>query len=250
MNITSRCFTLVCTIIFTYKTFECIDAYFHQKPMTRSFHEKQDLNPLPSICITPSIISKKKISLHNLTLNGYQKEGKWKSNMSTFDEEKTYNAVSASFEDLVEKITIDKGINDLSDAYETNTLRNIKDGLLLERCDYYYKLKCFCINFAPNLTSHGIQHLKLYLKMDSTVSIVAPRNYFSFDRKLSTLEFAKGFSYQYVLHHSIEKVLPVQENPCSSQMDWSVDPCKLTYINNKIMNSLTCTTPWLLAFAK
>ena len=103
----SKCFSLLCGILFTYKAFECTDAYSNQQP-TRSFHDKHNMFPFSSICIKPEMISNDKLNLHNLTFNGYTKEGKWKSNFSTFDEERPYDDLSALFEDLVEKIKIKK----------------------------------------------------------------------------------------------------------------------------------------------
>ena len=221
-----------------------------QKPLTSTSVENQEVYPLPSICIEPLGIQKEKLSFHNLTWSGYRKEGKWKSVLPHFDEEQTYNNVSASFEDLVDNILIKREIIDGSDGYESMTLKNIEDGLILERCDYYFNLKCFCITFSDHLVSYGIQKIKIRIKMESEITIVAPRHYYSFKRKHTYLEAEKGFRYNYVLHYSISKILPLQPNPCSTEMDWNVDPCKLKYINDKTMNLMNCTTPWLLDFAR
>ena len=66
-----------------------------------------------------------------------------------------------------------------SDSYKTVKL-SIYDDFSIARCDYYYNLKCFCINISGKENSQGIQKIKLYLKMSSEVVIVLPHNYYSF----------------------------------------------------------------------
>ena len=246
----STIFIFICVILFTYNASECIYCYLKQEPLTRSTLEKQELHPLPSICISQSATtSEQKLSAKNLTSNEYNKEGKWQSDFSTLDEEGFYDEISASFEDLVEKIVLEKAINGDSDAYEEVTLDR-SDGLILERCDYYDELKCFCINFADKLTSQGIQRIKLFMKMYSRITVAAPGNYFTFDRKQAEINYAHGFEYRYHLQHTISNALPLGANSCTKATDWKVDFYRLKYINDKMINMLNCTTPWLLHFAR
>ena len=86
--------------------------------------------------------------------------------------------------------------------------------------------------------------------MESNIYIVSPGNYYSFQRKHAYLEFRKGFSYQFDLQNRIGNILTSQQSSCSAEMNWKVDNCKLSFINNKIMNSLNCTAPWLLQHAR
>ena len=120
---------------------------------------------MPSICIRPSEISKQKLLHLNLTNDGYRKKGHWRSQFRNLDEEETYNELSTTFEDLIEKIVVRRGIDDVSDANKKVTLRKIEVGILLDRCDYNSALKCFCINFSGHHRIHAIQSIYLYLKM-------------------------------------------------------------------------------------
>ena len=66
--------------------------------MTFTRMENQKAHPLPSICISPPGILNRKVLMHNIT---YAKLGKWKSSLEGYDEEITYDDISASFEGLV-----------------------------------------------------------------------------------------------------------------------------------------------------
>ena len=111
------CFVLLCTCVFLYQAFVSVKDFMNQTPLTKTSLEKQELHPLPAICIEP-LGRLRNASLHNLTVHGYRKEGKWRSASPDFDDEQTYNNLSASFEDLVEEIKIKRDINDGSDAYK------------------------------------------------------------------------------------------------------------------------------------
>ena len=192
----STIFIAGCGSLFIYKASECVYSFVTQEPLARSTVERQELHPLPSICISPSKLPGEIFSSRNLTLNEYQKEGKWRSEFSSTEEEAIYNELSASFEDLVEKITLHKGVNEASDSYEQLILHTETEGLILERCDYYYNLKCFCVQFREDIASKVIQRIKLHLKMDSVIAVTPPGNYFALERKQSEIFIASGFRYR------------------------------------------------------
>ena len=170
--------------------------------------------------------------------------------MPDFDDEQTYNNFSVSFKNLIEEINFRGEINDGSDAYAKVTINKFDDGLQLDRCDYYYNLKCFCIQISPKRNTYGIQKITIEMKIDAEFVIVAPHNYYSMERKHTLFQYKVGYVYTYDVQHSIFKMLPLKPNPCSPKMDWKQDPCKLKYINDKVTESLNCTTPWLLNFAR
>ena len=223
-------FVLVCAFVFICLAINCVIEFINQKPLTQRSLENQELYNLPSICI-----------------ESMEKEGDLKSILSDFDDEQKYNNISWPFEELVGDIQIKREINDGSDAYEIITIRNHEFGLTLERCEYQ---KCFCIHFSARLASYGIQTIDIHMKANAKISTVAPRNYLSAKRKHTRFFFETCFSYSYDLLYSISKVLSLPPTPCSSELDWNQDSCKLKYINDKIVKSLNCTTPWLLSFAR
>ena len=250
-NINSKmyaCFVLLCISIFLYEAFQCTYSFINQTPFSQNNIENQELYPLPSFCFTQREIPN--THLHNLTEEGYKTKGLWRSSSQVFDDEETYKNLSASFEDLVEKIKIKREFTDGSDAYEKESLTSTDNGLLLNRCDSDSDLKCFCLNFSPKQMSFGIQRVTLHMKMDSIIYIVPPLNFYSLQRKHTKIRYQLGFENYFDLLHSISRVLPQQPHPCSVDMDWGQDTCRLKYVNDRIIQALNCTTPWLLAFAR
>ena len=59
------------------------------------------------------------------------------------------------------------------------------------------------------------------MNRNSTISIVAPRNNYSVDRKHTRLDYKIGFEYKLDLLHSVSQMLPLPPNPCSVDMDWT-----------------------------
>ena len=245
------CLVLICTSIFIYQTVKSFDAFLKQKPLTKRTLETQESHPLPIICIGPWL-KDPGFELHNLTKHGYRNEGKWKSNFPDFDEERTYENLSSTFDDLVAAIGVKRELQDGSYAYEYIEFNSIimQNILKVERWDYYAFLKGFCIKFPPQEVSYGIQKIGLHLKMNSMITVVAPGNVYSYQRKHTSFLYKPGYIDQYDLYHSISRVLPLSESPCSHSMDWALDSCKLNFINNKIMKTLNCTVPWMLQFAR
>ena len=98
------CFGLLCSAIFVYEAFQCVQDFVDQKPLIRRSVEKQELYPLPSICIEG--VEFQNLDLHNLTGKGYLKKGRWRSVLPDFDDEQTYNKISKSVNDIVDRIRI------------------------------------------------------------------------------------------------------------------------------------------------
>ena len=200
-------FPIVCTLLFIYQANECVQVYLNQKPLSSTFEEKQQLNPMPSICIEPNELNKTKFDLQRLTPQEYKDEGKWRSEHSDIDEAETYNFLSSSFDALVGKIEVDKTTSDKSDAYTMLEIKEGSDGYVLTRCDYYYALKCFCINFSKEVRKHGIQRATIYFNSDLKFLIVAPKNYYSFNRKHSEFVAETGFIHYVTMSYSIRQAI-------------------------------------------
>ena len=82
--------------------------------------------------------------------------------------------VSKRFEDLFESGIIESVVDDSSDSYETLhlTSRNVNT----TRCDFYSRLKCYCINFPQFYRQREVQEMKLNFLSNVVVSVVAPGN--------------------------------------------------------------------------
>ena len=143
-----------------------------------------------------------------------------------------------------------KNVDEESDAYEKIEIRQPQDGLVIHRKDYYYGLKKYCIGFSSYFASKGIQTINIYLNNNSRITIVAPENSYSFDRKMTTIKFRVGFEYRFLLHHTIVKSLASGSDQCTPDIAWGQDQCKSKYINNLMIDTYNCTAPWLLHFAR
>ena len=252
-------FICACIIIFLYETQEGIRWYLEFETLTSTFKEKQNQHPLPWICVEAHEAPDSDFAVLNLTSDGYRKQGQWKNNLNELDEESSYNMVSKRFEDLFESGTIEAAADDSSDSYETHRLtsRNVNT----TRCDFYSRLKCYCISFPQFYRQREVQEMKLNFRSNVVVSVVAPGNFYSRERKQSRIRVEKGYKYDYVLEHTIVKHRQKSRfvgflepdtgtNNCTHETKITTDDCKLSFINNKITTMMNCTTPWLLFYAR
>ena len=245
-------FMFICMFLFAYQVYHCIKDFCNQTPIPVTKFEKQELHPLPSICISPSHILRQKVARHKISPEGYAKLGKWKSSLSEYDENQTYHDISASLEDLIHNIAIVKEIDDVSQTYMTEIMSPMNKSLPIGRCDYYYNLKCYCIHLSDIDNNFGIQQVILNTTNYSTfkVSVVPKNNFYDLHLKFTLTKTKAGFFYENIIEYSLSHQLPVKSNGCSPAMNWRTDYCKLKFIHDKIFSCLNCTTPWLLYFSK
>ena len=132
---------LICISIFLYQAIHSLQDFINQRPLNSRSLEKQSLYPLPAICVAPLTIDGNNLAVHNITEHGYCRQGQWRSVLPEFDDEETYDNISASFEDLVEQIEVRRDIDDYSDRYEEVVLGSIQ-----QLCDPFLATKV-CIGF-------------------------------------------------------------------------------------------------------
>ena len=239
--------TLICTLIFARQAYHCTKEFLYQTPITTTSVDNQEFHPLPSICVSLQYISEEKSTKHNISSYGHMHEGKWKSVLPNYDEEQTYDDLSASFYDLIEAIEFYKEVNSRSEAYDVLVFSAINMTLPIGRCDYYGVQKCYCIHLADVENSFGIQEVILTLKRNVEITIAPKNQFYEYVRKLNIIYAGPDFNYQYNIAHSVYKRLP---NTCSHTMDWKSDECKLAFLHEKIYSALNCTTPWLLFYSR
>ena len=117
---------LICISIFLYQAIHSLQDFINQRPLNSRSLEKQSLYPLPAICVAPLTIDGNNLAVHNITEHGYCKQGQWRSVLPEFDDEETYDNISASFEDLVEQIEVRTDKDDYSDHYEEVVLGSVQ----------------------------------------------------------------------------------------------------------------------------
>ena len=146
MKVVIFLFKILCVVLFFYQACICLIQYLDQDSVSVRTHGKQEDYPRPQICVALTDIRTTNLSLP--TNNEYKKFGKWTTN--TFDANELYDLLSPSFPDIVDLITIRKLLTPISGEYTivkipTDT-ENLEDhGIMIERKDYYYYLKTYCI---------------------------------------------------------------------------------------------------------
>ena len=167
------------------------------------------------------------------------------------NEEIVYEYLSSSFTDLVHKVVLSRMSQSTTDDYERVIFKAIEDNrMVLSRCDYYDKLKCFCITFSPEMVEFGVQAISVYPKTGCYITVTAPGKFYSHERKKSMIRYVSGFKYLYNIGYAIITSPLMEDDSCDHSRDWKVDDCKLKYINNIIINQFNCTVPWLLHFSR
>ena len=90
--------------------------------------------------------------------------------------------------DNYDKITIFEKLDNGSSSHH----------LELTSCDYYYSLQCFCINLSSSgLRSRAIQKLYVHMKTSAHVAVVAPGNFYGYERKRNEMYIEVGYTYRY-----------------------------------------------------
>ena len=240
-------FIFTCIGLFLFESKDCISQFMKYETLTKTTQEKQENYPLPWICIEASSIPEHDFSKLGLSSLGYRQEGKWIGNSSLHDAESVFNAVSDSFEDLVESVGIEMAVNEHSDRYLSVSL-SMKQ-LIVNQCDYYSRLKCYCVHLNSEFTKNGVQEIWIKFKKNVVVSAIAPGNFYSRERKQARIRVEQGYKYEYFLQHKIINRLSGNVT-CTEESNWKTDDCKLASINQNITNTFNCTTPWLLSFAR
>ena len=197
--------TFSCFSLFMYKASLCIKQFMRYQTVTKNGEERQEVYPLPQICISQAEIPSDALINLGITARGYRSKGLWQSNQSKMTEEEIYRRLSTKFEDIVDKLIVDVLHKD-NDNYDKITIfqkfsnGTNSDDLELTSCDYYYSLQCFCINLSSRLKTRAIQKLYVYMKKNAHVAVVAPGNYYGYERKRNEMYTEVGYSYRYQVY--------------------------------------------------
>ena len=108
------------------------------------------------------------ISSLGLTSEGYRKEGKWKGNVPEHDEKSTVDKVYESLGDLIESGGFETAVDEYLDQYEFINFGPNQS--IITRCDYYSRLKCYCVRSKPELFKVGVQEIQMKFKKNMNTS--------------------------------------------------------------------------------
>ena len=160
MKIVIFLFKILCVVLFFYQACICLIQYLDQDSVSVRTHGKQEDYPRPQICVALHDIRMTNLSLP--TNYEYKKFGKWTTN--TFDANELYNLLSPTLPDIVDLITIRKLLTPISGEYTMVKIptESLEDhGIMIERKDYYYYLKTYCILLRYTSTFHLLTYCLL-----------------------------------------------------------------------------------------
>ena len=141
-------FRLSCLLIFIYQTWYLFEVYSRKRTLSDIGFIKQDRYPLPSICITSKQFSYDSFNnTFNVTNDEYAK-GKWK--VYGLSEKELWDFLSPTLPNLIRKIEVYKILEYDSEKYSKVkiSVKNLPGfGVDIERMDYYYNPRIFCLSF-------------------------------------------------------------------------------------------------------
>ena len=170
------------------------------------------------------------------------------------NEEEVLNSLTIEFSSLVKKIRINKTKKKNSDAYEKVDIESgdwERSGVTILPNDYYYEVRRHCVKFSKHIFPYGIQRVIFFMEQTENTNffLASPGNVFGSDRKSNEFSYGGGLS-TLSIEYSQQYSLNLAREPCSEEASWKEDDCTLGIINDMIMETLNCTTPWLFNFAR
>ena len=215
---------------------ECITHYMLLETVTKNTEEPQEKYPLPQVCVSQAELPMNNLTILKMSSIGYRINGNWMSPSSNENAEKIYEMLSTNFSGIVEKVIVDV-LRKNNDNYDKITIfqrGKVKD-LVIDRCDYYYSLQCFCINLPNHLKMRAIQKMSIFMaKKNAHIALVAPGHYYGYDRKRNEIYTETNYSYRYQVYHRLAISLPLGRDPCREDTAWQEDHCTLRYTNRYI----------------
>ena len=187
-----------------------------------------------------------------MTPEDYQEGGIWRT--VQMNEEEVFKNLSFGFASLVKNIRINKTKKKNSDAYEKVDIETEdleRSGVTIIQSDYYFELRRHCVKFSKKMFPYGIQ--RIIFNMEQTITtkffVASPGNVFGQDRKSNEFSYGGGLS-TLSIEYSQQYSLNLAREPCYEEASWNEDECTLAIINDIIIETLNCTTPWLINFAR
>ena len=139
-----------------------------------------------------------------MTRNEYTKEGIWTSslkNYSTASEDEIKRMVFPDLNDLLNSVNVRSRISKNNDKYKETEYKSedILNGtdIKVVTLDYYAYFTINCFSFPNSSFPFGIERLYFDIRQKSEVFVVAPGNFYSFERKRNFMSILAGQNYEY-----------------------------------------------------
>ena len=180
----------ICSLIFAYYTFQSLKDYLSYNTVSKQNKERQEDQLMPQICFSSPYLAEERLQKLGLTLEEYRKLGIWTSshtNYSKASEDEIKRMVFPDLTDMVENVRVKSRISKYSDAYKSTYYKpaEILNGtdIGIVELDYYHFFSIYCISFPSSTFPFGIGKVYFSLKQKCKVFVVAPGNFYAFDRK-------------------------------------------------------------------
>ena len=203
IEILQTIFTFVCIIIFGYFSYQNLSEYFAYKTVSKQNLDRQESQLMPRICFSSRALAEKKLRKLGISLDEYT-QGIWTSNSVNYSTAREYEIKKMVFPDLTDilcKVKIKSRINNDSDKYKTTYYKTTE---LLNQTDiqvvqlgYYYDFSIFCFGFPKSSFPFGIERVYFSMKHDCEVHVVAPGNFYTFERKRNFMHILSSHNYLY-----------------------------------------------------
>ena len=226
--------------------------------MSQEKYERQETQPPPLVCVASPYYGEERLEEIEIDSKQYQKNGSWTTKLNTDNEETVYDFISPKLSDILEKVSVRRRTDYLTDNYENIEFLPDEldeelgpEGMKILRMDYYDEFKIYCLNISSKLQGFGVETVYLFSKnIKYNMVIIEPGNFYSFARKRNLVKVQPKREYHIQVYHDLHVSLSLDQSPCFPEMKEKVDQCRLKYINDNIVNKFNCTTPWLLHFAR
>ena len=196
--------TIICSIIFAYYAHQSVMEYLSYKTVSKQNRERQEDQLMPQICVSSPSLAMERLQKLGLTGSKYTEEGIWRSNhqnYSTASEDEIKRMVFPNLTDILHNIEVDSRSGKYSDQYiiteyRTDQILNGAD-VKIVKLDYYAYFSIFCLSFPSSSFPFGVEKIRISIKRKSEVFVVAPGNFYSFERKRNLFRILAGQNYLY-----------------------------------------------------
>ena len=199
--------TAICSLIFGYYAFQSLVDYLSYNTVSKQNRVRQEEQLMPQICISSPSLAEERLLRLGVTFKEYTKEGIWTSsltNFSTASEEEIKRMVFPNLTDLVNTVKVKSRIGKYSDVYTRTMYKSeeILNGTDVKfvKLDYYHYLTIYCLSFPSTSFPFGIEKVYFSMKRKCKVFVVAPGNFFSFNRKRNHMNILADQNYEYQVH--------------------------------------------------
>ena len=196
--------SVICLLIFGYYAYKSLAEYLSYNTLSKLSKERQEEQLMPQICFSSPSLAEERLQKLGITRKEYTKEGVWTSsltNYSTAGENEIKTLVFPDLTDILHNVTLRKRVGKDSDKYQLVVYKSedIMNGADIQvlRLEYYWHFSIFCFSFKSSSFPFGIQQVFFSVKQRSRVEIVAPGNFYSFERKRNRMNIDSNQNYEY-----------------------------------------------------